>query len=86
MDVVDLTDELVDKIASQSDAQSGAYGFRELERIRDENLVGIMQTLKGSNGGQGWGAGKLLADFEWTRADTLLPAQQERAQPWRAAA
>ena len=29
---------------------------------------------------------KLLADFEWTRADTLLPAQQERAQPWRAAA
>jgi carnitine 3-dehydrogenase len=64
MDVVDLTDELVDKIASQSDAQSGAYGFRELERIRDENLVGIMQTLKGSNGGQGWGSGKLLAEFE----------------------
>jgi len=71
MDVVDLTDELVDKIANQSDAQSGAYGFRELERIRDENLVGIMQTLKGSNGGQGWGAGKLLADFEthlWSNA------------------
>jgi carnitine 3-dehydrogenase len=64
MDVVDLTDELVDKIASQSDAQSGAYGFRELERIRDENLVGIMQTLKGSNGGKGWGAGKLLSEFE----------------------
>lgn len=64
MDVVDLTDELVDKIASQSDAQSGAYSIRELERIRDENLVGIMQTLKGSNGGKGWGAGKLLAEFE----------------------
>ncbi|MDB5522902.1 MAG: lcdH [Rhizobium sp.] len=64
MDVVDLDDALVDKIANQSDVQSGAYGFRELERIRDENLVGIMQTLKGSNGGQGWGAGKLLSDFE----------------------
>jgi carnitine 3-dehydrogenase len=64
MDVVDLTDELVEKIASQSDAQSGAYGFRELERIRDENLVGIMQTLKGSNGGKGWGSGKILAEFE----------------------
>jgi polysaccharide deacetylase family protein (PEP-CTERM system associated) len=30
--------------------------------------------------------GKLLADFEWTRADALLAAQQGRAQPWRAAA
>jgi len=29
---------------------------------------------------------KLLADFEWTRADALLPAQQQRAAPWRAAA
>src|SRR3546814_2732019 len=29
---------------------------------------------------------KLLADFEWARADALLPAQQQRAQPWRAAA
>ncbi|MDI7924167.1 carnitine 3-dehydrogenase [Ferirhizobium litorale] len=70
-DVVDLTEELVDKIANQSDAQSGAYGIRELERIRDENLVGIMQTLKGSNGGRGWGAGKLLAEFEshlWANA------------------
>jgi polysaccharide deacetylase family protein (PEP-CTERM system associated) len=29
---------------------------------------------------------RLLADFEWTRADALLPAQQQRALPWRAAA
>ena len=29
---------------------------------------------------------KLLDDFEWTRADALLAAQQERARPWRAAA
>jgi polysaccharide deacetylase family protein (PEP-CTERM system associated) len=29
---------------------------------------------------------KLLDDFEWTRADALLPAQQGRARPWRAAA
>ncbi len=72
MDVVDLDDELVDKIASQSDAQSGARGIRDLERIRDENLVGIMQALKGGDGGKGWGAGKLLADFEqslWANAE-----------------
>lgn len=72
MDVVDLDDELVDKIAGQSDAQSGARGIRELERIRDENLVGIMHALKSGDGGNGWGAGKLLADFEqslWANAE-----------------
>ncbi len=63
-DVVDLNDALVDKIAAQSDAQSGSRGIRELERIRDENLVGIMQALKGGDGGKGWGSGKVLADFE----------------------
>ncbi len=63
-DVVDLDDALVDKIAAQSDAQSGARGIRDLERIRDENLVGIMQALKGADGGNGWGSGKILAEFE----------------------
>lgn len=70
-DVVDLNDELVEKIAGQSDAQSGARGIRELERIRDQNLVGIMHALKAGDAGRGWGAGKLLADFEthlWQQA------------------
>lgn len=70
-DVVDLNDALVEKIGAQSDAQAAGRSIRELERIRDENLVGIMQALKGGNGGEGWGAGKLLADFEarlWANA------------------
>jgi carnitine 3-dehydrogenase len=70
-DVVDLDDALVDKIAAQSDAQSGDRSIRELERIRDENLVGIMHALKGADGGKGWGSGKILADFEqhlWAHA------------------
>ncbi|MCW6511585.1 carnitine 3-dehydrogenase [Lichenifustis flavocetrariae] len=70
-DVVDLDDALVEKIGTQSDRQAAGRSIRELERIRDENLVGIMQALKGGNGGKGWGAGKLLADFEtklWANA------------------
>ncbi|MFD2054847.1 carnitine 3-dehydrogenase [Mesorhizobium calcicola] len=63
-DVVDLDADVVEKIAVQSDAQSGRRGIRELERIRDWNLVGIMQALKAGDGGRGWGAGKLLAEFE----------------------
>ncbi|MER9281600.1 thioesterase family protein [Mesorhizobium sp. M0522] len=63
-DVVNLDDQLVEKIASQSDAQSERHSIRQLERIRHQNLVGILQALKVGDEGRGWGAGKLLADFE----------------------
>ena len=56
MDVPEFNDELVDLIAGQSDAQSGKYSIRELERIRDDNLVSMMRALKARN----WGAGALL--------------------------
>jgi carnitine 3-dehydrogenase len=56
MDVPDLTDELIEAIADQSDAQSGGYSIRELERIRDTNLVTIMRGLKVRD----WGAGAIL--------------------------
>ena len=60
MDVPELTDELVQKIADQSDAQSGHHNIRELERIRDDNLVAMMRALKG----RGWGAGAVLNDHD----------------------
>lgn len=60
MDVPDLTDELIDTIAVQSDAQSGKHSIRDLERIRDDNLVAIMRALKQTD----WGAGSLLKDYE----------------------
>jgi carnitine 3-dehydrogenase len=56
MDVPELTDELITTIADQSDAQSGRHTIRELERIRDKNLVGIMRVQKDNN----WGVGELL--------------------------
>jgi len=56
MDVPEFTEDLVDLIAGQSDAQSGAYSIRELERARDDNLVGMMRALKAND----WGAGALL--------------------------
>lgn len=64
MDVPEFNDELVDLVASQSDAQSGAYGIRELERIRDQNLVGFLRVLKERN----WGAGKVLREHDEARA------------------
>lgn len=55
-DVPDYTDALVETIASQSDAQSGAHSIRDLERIRDRNLLGILRALKATD----WGAGRVL--------------------------
>jgi carnitine 3-dehydrogenase len=56
MDVPEFNDELVDLIAGQSDAQSGHHTIRELERIRDSNLIGFLRVLKDRD----WGAGKVL--------------------------
>ena len=64
MEVPEFNDELVDLVASQSDAQSGMYGIRELERIRDQNLVGFLRVLKERN----WGAGKVLREHDEARA------------------
>ena len=67
MDVPELTDDLVKTISDQSDAQSGMHSIRELERIRDNNLVAIMQALKAND----WGAGKTLSEWETALYDAV---------------
>ena len=62
MDVPEFDDALVDLIAGQSDAQSGHLSIRELERLRDENLVAMMRALKRT----GSGAGGVIAAHEKT--------------------
>jgi len=60
MDTPEMDAALVEKIASQVEAQAAGRDFRELERIRDDNLVAIMHALKGN----AWGAGATLAEHE----------------------
>jgi len=60
MDVPELTEELTSTIADQSDAQSGHLGIRDLERLRDTNLVAILRALKGQDAA----AGALLSQHE----------------------
>ncbi|MXW76167.1 MAG: L-carnitine dehydrogenase [Acidimicrobiaceae bacterium] len=57
-DVPELSDELVDMLVAQSDAQSGQYTTRELERVRDRNLVAILMALEAND----WAAGKTLTE------------------------
>ena len=57
MDVPELTDELIDTIAAQSDEQSGHHDIRELERIRDRNVAAMLLALERND----WGAGRTIA-------------------------
>jgi carnitine 3-dehydrogenase len=63
MDVPEFDDALVDLVAGQSDAQSGHHTIRELERIRDRNLVGFLRALKDRD----WGAGRVIRAHEAAR-------------------
>ncbi|MCY4460137.1 MAG: carnitine 3-dehydrogenase [Albidovulum sp.] len=72
MDVPEFTEELVELIAGQSDAQSGHKSIRELERLRDDNLIGMMRALKKS----GSGVGEVLNAHEDT-----LPTPGQRKLP-----
>ena len=58
-----LTDGLIDKLASGTAQQAGGRTVKELERLRDDCLVSIMEALRR----HGVGAGKVLADSEATR-------------------
>jgi carnitine 3-dehydrogenase / betainyl-CoA thioesterase len=66
MDVPDLTDEFVDMVGDQCDAQAGDLSPRDLEAIRDDNLVTILRGLKGQN----WGAGQVLNAADQRRRDS----------------
>jgi carnitine 3-dehydrogenase len=53
MDVPELTDDLLDRLVSQSDTQAAGRSIRELERSRDDALVAILQGLRGVEAGAG---------------------------------
>ncbi len=60
MDVPELTEAFVNEVGDQCETQAAGLTPRDLETIRDDNLIAILQALKGNN----WGAGKTLAKYE----------------------
>ena len=53
MDVPELTEDFIEKVGNQCEMQAGGLDPRALETIRDDNLIGIIRSLKRGN----WGAG-----------------------------
>ncbi len=56
----DLTDELLDSVVRQSDEQAAGRSVIEMERNRDDCIVGVLQALRSNN----YAAGKVLKRYE----------------------
>lgn len=65
-DVPTLDDELLARLVRQSDAQAGEMTVAELEQLRDDCLVAVLDGLRR----EGYGAGEVIAETErrWQRA------------------
>ncbi|MGH3065145.1 MAG: carnitine 3-dehydrogenase [Gaiellaceae bacterium] len=77
-DVPELSSELVEKISTQSDEQAAGLSVGELERIRDDNLVAVLQALRSRE----YGVGALLREHE-ARLFATAPPTTIGADPTR---
>jgi carnitine 3-dehydrogenase len=68
-DVPELTEELLDRIARQSDDEAAGRSIDELERYRDECLVAVLQGLRSHRAG----AGAVIAEHERALFDLAHP-------------
>jgi carnitine 3-dehydrogenase len=60
LEAPELTDELIDRVVDGTEAQAAGRSIRELEKLRDDCLIGIMQTLRNFR----TSAGLVLAENE----------------------
>ena len=60
LEAPELTEELIDRVVDGTEAQAAGRSIRELEKLRDDCLIGIMQTLRNYR----TSAGLVLAENE----------------------
>lgn len=58
MEAPELTEDLIEAMASGAEAQAGGRMVGELERQRDQSLLGVMRALSET----GIGAGRLITE------------------------
>ncbi len=80
LEAPELTDVLISKLADGTRQQAAGRSVKELERLRDQCLVAIMQALKRFE----IGAGKTLAEYEARDSgDRCLPPVRGRSETVR---
>ncbi len=67
----ELTPQLIDRMVEGTEAQAAGRSVRELERVRDDCLIAIMQALRPS----GEGAGQVVARDEARRLQSQAAAR-----------
>ncbi|HEX4585519.1 MAG TPA: thioesterase family protein, partial [Burkholderiaceae bacterium] len=79
LEAPELTGELADRIALQSDDQAGGASIRDLERVRDDCLVSILSALRRSD----FAAGATLRRYGEELASRAPKARQpvDESQP-----
>jgi carnitine 3-dehydrogenase len=70
MEVPDLDAALLDKIVAQSDDQAAGTSIRDLERLRDDCLVSVLQGLRGRD----FAAGAVLKSLERQLYERAAPS------------
>lgn len=79
LEAPELTDELADRIAAQSDDQAAGVSIRDLERRRDECLIQVLSALRRAD----YGAGETLRRYgvNLALARSATPANVDETQP-----
>ncbi len=85
MEVPELTPHLIETLFDQCDAQAEGLTPREMEQVRDDNLVGMMRALKRTD----WAAGatlnrhdrQLVPEREWT-SEPIEVLTRQVPQSW----
>jgi carnitine 3-dehydrogenase len=80
-DVPELTDEFLDRLGAQSDEQARGRSIQELEQLRDDCLVALLQALRT----HGQSAGATLAQWERGLMDRAGASQPLQSTPDRPA-
>ncbi len=73
VEVPELTDDLLDRLVAQSDAQAAGRSLRELEAERDDCLVAVLQALRSV----GAGAGQVVDRYERVLFGRARPDDEE---------
>ncbi len=81
MDVPELTDELLDTIVAQSDEQAAGLSARELERVRDDCLVSVLQALRARDYGAGAVLGRHEAALALSAGARVMAGGDDLSQP-----
>lgn len=71
----ELTDELIEKLTQQSDIAAAGLSIADLERVRDDCLVSVMQALRTHN----YAAGQTLNRYEETLYQNAHPETTDDA-------